>query len=49
MSTADGLPPTVHAACVIVGTRGILLRGKSGTGKSSLCDPPVKPLRTNCV
>lgn len=46
MSAADGLPPTVHAACVIVGTRGILLRGKSGTGKSSLCDLLVEAAGT---
>lgn len=42
---AAGLPPTVHASSVIVGTFGILVRGNSGTGKSSLCDLLVEAAR----
>lgn len=37
--------PTVHASCVIVGTVGILLRGASGSGKSSLGDRLVEATR----
>lgn len=35
---AAPLPPptTVHATCVAIGTRGVLLLGGSGTGKSDL-------------
>lgn len=33
---ADGLQPTVHASCVRVGDRGVLIRGPSGAGKSRL-------------
>lgn len=29
---------TVHANCLVVGTRGILVRGRSGSGKSELTD-----------
>ncbi len=28
--------PTVHATCIVIGGRGILLRGASGAGKSRL-------------
>src|SRR3954463_3032396 len=28
--------PTIHASCVLVGARGVLIRGTSGTGKSRL-------------
>ncbi|MHA7775048.1 HPr kinase/phosphorylase [Roseibium sp. M-1] len=34
--------PAVHADCVVVGTRGILIRGGSGSGKSSLADVLVE-------
>lgn len=43
---AEGPPsPTIHATCVRVGETGILIRGPSGSGKSSLAlslmlDPP---------
>lgn len=33
---ADALQPTVHASCVRVGDRGVLIRGPSGAGKSRL-------------
>ncbi|MEM8700919.1 MAG: HPr kinase/phosphatase C-terminal domain-containing protein [Pseudomonadota bacterium] len=29
---------TVHANCLVVGTRGIVIRGNSGSGKSELTD-----------
>lgn len=29
-------PPTIHASAVLVGTRAVLIRGPSGSGKSSL-------------
>lgn len=29
-------PETIHASCVVVGEAGLLIRGPSGTGKSSL-------------
>jgi len=38
MSGKAGPAPTVHASSVIIGTLGILVRGRSGAGKSSLCD-----------
>jgi HPr kinase/phosphorylase len=28
--------PTLHASCVVVGEAGVLIRGKSGSGKSAL-------------
>ncbi len=34
--TQDGSPQAVHATCVIVSGRGVLLRGPSGSGKSDL-------------
>lgn len=36
MAPADALQPTVHASCVRVGDRGVLIRGPSGAGKSRL-------------
>lgn len=37
MAQAPRLPvPTIHASCVSVGGRGVLIRGASGTGKSHL-------------
>lgn len=43
MSTSvDESHPTVHASCVLVGTLGVLVRGVSGSGKSSLCDTLVE-------
>jgi HPr kinase/phosphorylase len=32
------LPPAIHASCVIIGTLGLLIRGRSGAGKSVLSD-----------
>lgn len=32
------VPQTIHACSVVVGTIGILIRGRSGAGKSTLCD-----------
>lgn len=46
MSGKAGLPPTIHASSVIVGTLGILVRGRSGAGKSSLCDLLVAAAET---
>ncbi len=34
--------PTVHAAAVIVGDAGVLIRGRSGAGKSSLAERLVE-------
>lgn len=31
-------PPAIHASCVIIGTLGLLIRGRSGSGKSMLSD-----------
>jgi serine kinase of HPr protein (carbohydrate metabolism regulator) len=36
MSLSISLPGTVHASAVLVGERGVLIRGASGSGKSSL-------------
>src|SRR5690606_26288149 len=30
------LPPTIHATCIALGPTGILIRGDTGAGKSSL-------------
>lgn len=35
-SAAAALQPTVHASCVRIGDRGVLIRGASGAGKSHL-------------
>jgi len=37
--------PTVHASCIVAGTVGLLVRGKPGSGKSSLCDILVETAR----
>jgi serine kinase of HPr protein (carbohydrate metabolism regulator) len=37
--------PAVHADCVVIGTRGLLIRGASGSGKSSLADVLVEAAR----
>lgn len=29
-------PPSIHASCVAIGERGVLIRGPSGAGKSTL-------------
>lgn len=39
-------PPTIHAGCILVGPLGILVRGASGSGKSSLCDTLVESARS---
>ena len=46
MSETAGLSPSVHASSVLVGTLGILVRGTSGAGKSSLCDLLVEAARS---
>lgn len=33
---------TIHGCAIVLGSTGILLRGKSGSGKSSLCHDLVK-------
>ena len=30
------MPATIHATCIVIGERGILIRGASGAGKSAL-------------
>lgn len=35
-SSAPALSPTIHATALLVGARGILIRGPSGSGKSML-------------
>ncbi len=37
--------PTIHAGCVVIGTLGILVRGKSGAGKSVLSDTLIEAAR----
>jgi len=37
--------PTVHASCIVTGTVGMLVRGGSASGKSSLCDLLVETAR----
>lgn len=37
LAAAGSVFETVHASCVVVGEAGILIRGASGAGKSSLC------------
>src|SRR3989304_6289283 len=32
---------TVHASCVLVGARALLIRGPAGSGKSRLWPPPL--------
>ncbi|MEP3429743.1 MAG: HPr kinase/phosphatase C-terminal domain-containing protein [Roseibium sp.] len=32
------MTPTIHANCLVIGTKGILIRGDSGSGKSLLSD-----------
>lgn len=41
----DRSPPTIHASCVLVGEAGILIRGPSGSGKSSLARALVAEAR----
>lgn len=36
----------VHADCVLLGTRALLLRGRAGSGKSSLADMLVETARS---
>ncbi|MET1413240.1 HPr kinase/phosphatase C-terminal domain-containing protein [Roseibium sp. HPY-6] len=36
---------TLHGNCVLVGTRGILIRGVSGSGKSELTDTLIEAAR----
>lgn len=36
----------IHANCLVVGTKGLLIRGKSGTGKSSLSDTILEGARS---
>lgn len=38
-------PPTVHATAVVIGETGVLIRGASGTGKSSLAFALVETAR----
>lgn len=38
-------PPAVHASCAVVGETGILIRGASGTGKSTLARRLVEAAR----
>jgi HPr kinase/phosphorylase len=36
MTLASGTPETIHASCVVIGEAGLLIRGASDAGKSSL-------------
>ncbi|CTQ71693.1 HPr kinase/phosphorylase [Roseibium alexandrii] len=36
----------IHANCLVVGTKGLLIRGKSGSGKSSLSDTILEAARS---
>jgi serine kinase of HPr protein (carbohydrate metabolism regulator) len=36
MTLSPGIPETIHASCVLVGEAGLLIRGASDAGKSSL-------------
>ncbi|MEO0975689.1 MAG: aldolase [Pseudomonadota bacterium] len=36
---------TIHANCLVVGTRGIVIRGRSGSGKSELTDTLIEAAR----
>ncbi|MEJ8475198.1 HPr kinase/phosphorylase [Roseibium algae] len=38
---------TIHAGCVVVGPLGILVRGRSGSGKSALADLMIQSARLN--
>jgi len=44
-ATGMGSGPAFHADCVVTGTRGLLIRGPSGSGKSSLADVLVDAAR----
>lgn len=35
----------IHANCLVIGTKGVLIRGASGSGKSSLCDALLEAAR----
>lgn len=37
--------PAVHADCVLLGTRAVLIRGNAGSGKSSLSDTLIEAAR----
>jgi len=37
--------PAVHADCVLLGTRAVLIRGDAGSGKSSLSDTLIEAAR----
>lgn len=36
---------TIHANCLVIGTRGIVIRGRSGSGKSELTDILIEAAR----
>ncbi|MFN3129606.1 HPr kinase/phosphorylase [Roseibium sp.] len=36
----------IHANCVVIGTKGLLIRGKSGSGKSSLSEAILEAARS---
>lgn len=42
-------PPTVHATAVVIGETGVLIRGASGTGKSSLAFALVEAARRSSL
>jgi len=42
-------PTTVHASAVLVGTRALLIRGPSGTGKSRLALDFIEAARTGAL
>ncbi len=43
------LPPTIHASAVFVAERGVLIRGPSGSGKSSLALALIEDVRADAT
>ena len=43
------IPPTIHATAVVIGETGLLIRGASGAGKTSLAFALVEAARRNGI
>lgn len=48
-SAASGNGASIHASCVVVGETGVLIRGPSGSGKSSLAFALILAGRTGAI